>query len=348
MNSTLSQLRGAFTPTQRLHERSAFLGTIDSTFRGIGQVIFINNPLSGLIFALAIFLYRPWAGLLFVAGSYACTLFAHLLDYPLERIRSGIYTFNGSLVSLLLANFLTPQWNFGILIYAIIAAAISVPLMHAGLVLLTERLGIPTLSLPFSLVGLTVLLLIPTVAYGYANHALLSPVARVLASPNVALRPSHHGDPVPFAEGVVQAIIRGVSETFLLNSPLVGILVLVGILLSSTISAAAALVGSTVGAGLGLLLGADGYQIFGGLWGYTGALAAVCLFGPTAIFKPTWSSGILAIVTAACAAFLFGSLGQYLAPLGVVPLSLPFVLVTMAAVLAAQGSSRFSFNADRG
>lgn len=346
MKTQLANLRGSFLPTQRLHESAPVLATVDSTFRGIGQVVFINHPISGLIFAMAIALYRPWAALLVVLGSYACTLVAHLLAYPLERIRSGIYTFNGSLIALLLANFLTPQWNLGILIYAVIAAVISVPLMHACLNLLTERLGLPVLSLPFSLVGLSVLLLIPTVAYGYANVALLSPVARVLSSPNVALRASHDAAPLPFVEGLSHAIVRGVSEMFLLNSPLVGLLVLAGILLSSATSAAAALVGSSVGAALGLLLGADGYQIFGGLWGYTGALAALCLFGKTAIFKPSWPAALLAMVTAACAAFLFGSLGQFLAPLGVVPLSLPFILATIVAVLAAQGSSRFRFNAD--
>ncbi len=347
MKTQLAGLRGSFLPTQRLHERSPILATVDSTFRGIGQVVFINNPLSGLIFTAAIALYRPRAAILVLLGSYACTLTAHLLDYPLDRIRSGIYTFNGSLIAVLLASFLTPQWNFGILVYAVVAAVVSVPLMHACLNLLTDRLGLPVLSLPFSIVGLSVLLLIPTVAYGYANVALLSPVARVLASPNVALRASHDGESLPMLEGLSQAIVRGVSETFLLNSPLVGVLVLAGILLSSATSAAAALAGSSVGAALGLLLGADGYQIFGGLWGYTGALAALCLFGKTAIFKPSWPAGLLALATAACAAFLFGSLGQFLAPLGVVPLSLPFVLATMAAVLAAEGSSRFRFNADK-
>lgn len=347
MKTQLVQLRGSFTPTQRLHERSPKLATVDSTFRGLSQVVFINHPISGLIFAVAIAYYRPWAALLVVLGSYACTLTAHLFVYPMERIRSGIYTFNGSLIALLLANFLTPQWNVGIFIYVMITAIASVPLMHACLNLMTDRLGLPVLSLPYSIIGLGILLLIPAVARGYANVALLSPVTRVLTGPSVAIRASQDGDAIPLVEGLIQAVVRGASELFLLSSPLVGLLVLAGILLSSATAAGAALVGSTLGANLGLLLGADGYQIFGGLWGYTGALAALCLYGKSAIFKPSWPAAVLAIATATFATFLFGSLGQFLAPLGVVPLSFPFVLATIVAVLAAQGSSRFRFNADK-
>ena len=78
MKTQLANLRGSFLPTQRLHESAPILATVDSTFRGIGQVVFINHPISGLIFAVAIALYRPWAALLVALGSYACTLVAHL------------------------------------------------------------------------------------------------------------------------------------------------------------------------------------------------------------------------------------------------------------------------------
>lgn len=340
----LSRLDDEFSLTADLHQRSPLLATVDSTFRGMGQVIFINNPLSGLIFFIAVLIYSPWSALLFIVSAYACTLTAHLFGYPIDKIRAGLYSFNGALIALLLANFLTPKGSWGILLYAVIAAGSSVPLYHAATKVLTEKLGIPVLSLPFSLVGLAVLLLMPTVAYGFAKHALLNPVADSFTGINPALRPKADADPVPLADGLFNALIRGVSEVFLLNSVIVGALVILGILISCRRSAVATVVGSAAASGLGVLLGADGYQVYAGLWGYAGALTAVALYGRSQILVPTWEAFLLTIAAAAASGFLYGALAEFLSSFGAIPLSLPFVLITVMTVLAVKGSSRFKLN----
>ena len=44
------------------------LDFINYNLRGIGQVIFVNNPLSGLLILLALFIQSPWIGLMSLVG----------------------------------------------------------------------------------------------------------------------------------------------------------------------------------------------------------------------------------------------------------------------------------------
>lgn len=50
---------------QALNQRLAnqpLLDFINATLRGISQVIFVNNPLSGLLILAAMFIQSPWLG----------------------------------------------------------------------------------------------------------------------------------------------------------------------------------------------------------------------------------------------------------------------------------------------
>ena len=92
---------------------STVLRFIDSNLRGIGQVMFQDNPLSGALFLAAIVWGAVAAGMPQVAicGAIAvvvATLTAQVLRVDESMLRSGLYGFNGVLVGLALATFIAP------------------------------------------------------------------------------------------------------------------------------------------------------------------------------------------------------------------------------------------------
>ena len=66
--------------------------------RGIGQVMFQNNALSGLLMLVGILLNSWQMALLAIAGNVVSTLAAYFSGYSREDIRNGLYGFNGTLV----------------------------------------------------------------------------------------------------------------------------------------------------------------------------------------------------------------------------------------------------------
>ena len=91
--------------------------------RGIGQVMFQNNALSGLFMLIGIFLNSWQMGILAVCGNIISTLTAHFSGYKYDDIKNGLYGFNGTLVGIAVGVFL--QLSVGSLIMLIIASALS-------------------------------------------------------------------------------------------------------------------------------------------------------------------------------------------------------------------------------
>ena len=62
----------------RLNQRWANQPTLDfiNYIQGVGQVVFINNPLSGLLILLALFIQSPWIGLMSLVAVVSSTVTA--------------------------------------------------------------------------------------------------------------------------------------------------------------------------------------------------------------------------------------------------------------------------------
>ncbi|NCA77090.1 MAG: hypothetical protein EOM90_12225 [Alphaproteobacteria bacterium] len=86
---------------------------ITTILRGVGQVMFQNNALTGILFLAGIF-YNSWLmGLGAIAGNIASTITAKVLKYSDEDIKNGLYGFNGTLVGIitLTAPFVIATWT---------------------------------------------------------------------------------------------------------------------------------------------------------------------------------------------------------------------------------------------
>ena len=157
---------------------SSVLRFVDVNLRGIGQVMFQDNPLSGVLFLAGIAWgsYATGAPEIAIGGVIAvvvATLTAQWLHADETSLRAGLYGYNGVLVGLALATFIAPGpllWA-----YVVLGAAVSVVVM-LGTAHAVKPWG-SALTFPFVLT--TWLLLLATYGFtGLSGTAL--PVADVV------------------------------------------------------------------------------------------------------------------------------------------------------------------------
>jgi urea transporter len=91
-------------------EGNPLLDFVDFCLRGVGQVCFMNNPVTGLAILVAMVVAEPWLGFAGALGLVASNLAAILIGMDRGAIRAGLFGFNGVLVGAGLSLFLQPDW----------------------------------------------------------------------------------------------------------------------------------------------------------------------------------------------------------------------------------------------
>jgi urea transporter len=317
-----------------LAEGNPVMTVVDTLLRGVGQVMFQNNPLTGLIFLAGIFVNSGKLGGLGLLGLAASTLTAYLLGADRALIRNGLFGFNGILVGIGLAFFL--DYNGLLIGYVILGGALSTVAMM-GLANLFSVWDMPALTAPFVLTAWLLLFAVLLFA-NLRPNPLIAPVApdtRIL--PETALREAATGagaiglTPV----NMTNALFRGIGEVMFQDKLATGVIFLFAIFVNSRISALFALLGSALGALTAWTVGASGVANFHGLYGFNPVLCAIALGG--IFFVLTWRSAVYALVAALVSALVFAAISTFLAPIGMPALTAPFVLVTWIFLLAKAG-----------
>lgn len=333
----LAMINGTMPEWAARCERNPALDFVDYCLRGVGQVVFQNNPLTGLAILIAIWIFSPWVGFAGVLGLLASTLMALILGMDRGAVRAGLYGFNGVLVGLALATFLAPHWSLGIMGYAVVVAAFSTILMASLGKIFLGSWGVPPFTLPFNFA--TLIFLVAALQFKY-GHLALTPHAPALLGPDVhaGLRSTATGAGHTTVGGILNAIFRGIGQLFFADKVISGVIMIIGIAICSRISAIFALVGSIVGMLTALAVGADGFAIYHGLWGFNSFDACLAVAG--VFYVLTWRSALLGVGCAIAAAVLFGALGSLFTPWGLPALTLPFCFATLAFVLMKDTSPR--------
>jgi urea transporter len=314
------------------------LAFVDSCLRGVGQVCFMNNPVTGLAILVAMFVAQGWLGFAGALGLVASTATAALIGMDRGAIRAGLFGFNGVLVGAGLSLFLQPTWDEMVIVWIVVIAAFST-VLHAALArVFIGSFTVPPFTLAFNF--MTLMFLIG--ALGYANGrvgGLVAPADAQVTAGSVSntLRSAADAATANNIEGVANAVFRGIGQLFFANSVWSGIIMVVGIAVCSRIAAIFAVVGSAVGMLTGLALGANGVAIYNGLWGFNSFDACLAIGG--VFFVLSVRSGILAVGCAVLAALLFGAIGTLFIPWGLPALTLPFCFATLAFVLLKGSSS---------
>lgn len=306
---------------------SKWLRFIDINLRGIGQVMFQDNPLSGALFLAAIVwgsiaAGAPQVAICGVIAIVVSTLTAQVLRVDEAALRAGLYGFNGVLVGLALATFITPGpllWT-----YVALGAAVSVVAMSATANAL-KALGMPTLTFPFVLV--TWLLLLATYGFaGLGGEAL--PTEEVIA-PYEAIPSTGIG-----VGDFLQAALFSISQVFLKASFVAAALFLAGLAVNSIAAAIAAVGGALLAVVTAHLLGAESDLITGGLLGFSPVLTAVAL--GTVFHRPGLPVAAYAALGTIFTVIAQAAFNVALAPLAIPALTGPFVLVTWLFLLPRQ------------
>jgi urea transporter/Ca2+-binding EF-hand superfamily protein len=303
---------------QQLNQRLANqpLGDfINYNLRGIGQVIFVNNPVSGLLILVALFLQSPWVAFLGLLGVVASTVTAIWLKLDRDSLRNGIFGYNGLLVGAALGTFGLPGNGAGNPLWAIavlcIAALTTVMMKVAGVWFVT-LVKSPLLTLPFNIATLIFLILIKIIPQPWFDLG------------KSAITPSTTGlDIIP----LITALPIGFGQVFLADRLIPSLLIFFAVFICTPIGAAVGLLGSALGLLVGLILQIPLDSLYAGLWGYNAVLGAMAIGG--VFYAPNRRSILIGSVCGFICALAGMFLGLIFQPLGLPIMTFPFCIVTI-------------------
>ncbi|NXS21511.1 UT2 protein, partial [Mystacornis crossleyi] len=254
----------------------------DWVLRGISQVMFVNNPLSGLVILAGLLMQNPWWTLTGCVGTVVSTLTALILGQDRSAIAAGLYGYNGVLVGLLMAVFSADgDYNWWLLL-PVALVSMTCPIFTSALSAVFSKWDLPVLTLPFNL-ALTLYL----AASG--PHNLFFPTAVIhpaTATPNITWADAE-------ITLLLQSIPVGVGQVYGCDNPWTGGMFLIGLFISSPLICVHAVIGSAVGMMAGLSLATPFNQIYSGLWGYNSSLSCAAIGGMFLAF--TWQAHLLAM-----------------------------------------------------
>jgi len=274
-----------------------------TALRGIGQVFFQDNALTGACFLLGIAVSSPLMAMGAAVGAAIGTAVARVLKFDEAEWFAGIFGFNSTLVGIATLFFFRPGVaSILLLIGGCVVAALATRLAR-------QYLTFPTYTAPF---------IVTTWILFFLGKAL-------------GASPVEPGGPLEGA-GIIQAVAHGVSQVMFQASIWTALLFLVGIALNNWEHASWVLLGSIVGMLVGsyhataaartldpesLVDRALLENVALGLYGYNATLAAVALFLWRRSLIPPLLGMLLSVL-----------LTDLLPMLGLPALTAPFVLAT--------------------
>ncbi len=306
------------------------INVLQYTMRGAAQVMFQDNPFTGILFLTGIIwgavtsdnAVVAWGALVGLAVS---TLAGRLFGRPRNDLEHGLWGFNGILVGCALPTFLgnTPAMWFTL----IFGAMMTIPL----------RMALNNLMRPYKINSMTA----PFVAMTWI--ILLS--SRVMhAIPNVAMAtPSIAFTYSDFSGGnIVDYLVmwlKGVAQVFLIDSWITGLLFLLGLLIANRWAALWAGIGSALSLAMAVIMGSMASDITHGLYSFSAVLTAIAL--GSVFYKPSWRSAAWTVCGITLTLLVQAAVDVNLSAWGLPSLTAPFCIATWLCLLP-----RFRFKSD--
>ena len=321
------RVQSLLTEWDALCLRSPALRFADIGLRGFGQVMFQDNPVTGIFFLAAIAWGSIVAGvphvlLAGVLGVVASTLTAIWREGDTEALRAGLYGYNGVLVGLALATFFAP--GAALWVYVALGAAVST-VATLGTTNLLKPSGAPALTSPF--VAVTWIMLLVT--SGFAGLSCVGlPAAGVVA-------PFEPAPPVSVGIGAyLVGTLLSISQVFLKASVVSALLFLAGLAVSSVPAALFALGGAMLAVAVAHAFGAESDLVTQGLLGFSPVLTAIAL-GVT-FRRPSLKTTLYAALGVIFTVVAQAALNVALRPFALPALTAPFVLVSWMFLLPGE------------
>uniref|UniRef100_A0A8C2SYP9 Solute carrier family 14 member 2 n=1 Tax=Coturnix japonica TaxID=93934 RepID=A0A8C2SYP9_COTJA len=293
---------------------------VDWILRGTSQVMFVNNPLSGLIILVGLFIQKPWWMLTGCVGTATSTLTALALSQERSAIAAGLHGYNGILVGLLMAVYSDKGDYYWWLLPPVAVISMACPVLSSALGSIFSKWDLPVFTLPFN-IAVTLYL----AATGHYNPffptTLIKPVASV---PNITWSAIN----VPL---LLQSIPVGVGQIYGCENPWTGGIFLAALLISSPLICLHAAIGSTVGMFAALSIATPFDSIYLGLHNYNCALACIAIGGM--FYALTWQTHLLALACALFCAYSGAAFTNALSVLGLPLCTWPFCFSALIFLL---------------
>jgi len=307
-----------------VHDKGRFLQLTDACLRGSSQVFFVNNPLCGFVILVAI-AYDSWYSLVFgVTGLIASTVMAHVLSVDPGAIRAGLYGYNGLLTGLAIALF-----SFGdkqlprmqMLLPAALMGGMSTIIMIAVANFTVRLFNIAPFTFPFQ-VASWIWMLAAQSTFLYFPLKFPAPAVAFLAEDMSAALVGQ----VYAVDEVFTGILAGVAQVYFVGNAVSGAIILLGLALSSPITAILAAFGSALGCLFSMAMGTPLKPLTDGLYGYNPSLTAVAIGGM--FFVPSIGSFLYATLACVMTTVLSAATAAGLGPVGMPALTFPFTLAS--------------------
>uniref|UniRef100_A0A8C1MMN4 Solute carrier family 14 member 2 n=1 Tax=Cyprinus carpio TaxID=7962 RepID=A0A8C1MMN4_CYPCA len=296
------------------------LQILDWVLRGAAQVMFVNNPLSGLIIFAGLILQNRWWALNGFVGTLFATISALIIGQNRGAIANGLYGYNGILVGLLMAVFSNAgDWYWWLLLPNIFMS-MACPIVSSALASINSRWDLPVFTLPFN-----ILVCLHMVATGHYNHHF----------PQVLFQPRTSMHNLTWSEldypKLFRSIPVGIGQVYGCDNAWTGGIFMIALFISSPITFAHATIGSAVGMVSGLALAAPFQNIYFGLWGYNCVLACIAIGGM--FYALTWQTHLLALACAFFCAYLGSAIANVMSTFGLPACTWPFCLSALTFLL---------------
>ena len=264
-------------------------------FRGISQIFLLNNVITGILFLAGAF-YNSWLiGIGAVIGLLAGTFTALLFKYKRDDINNGLYGYNGALVGLATVYFF--GFNMPSVIALFFGAVLSSIIMHFMI-----KRKFPPFTAPFIISTWIVMAIVLTLKIMPLKAAQLPDASNL---------------------EIIPALSRGIGQVMFQENIITGIILFIGILVCSRISALYALLGTGIGVVVSFMCSFPLSMITAGLFGFNGVLCGIALSGKK------WHHGILAIASIVVSVFVMVGMSR----LGIITLTAPFVISAWLVLL---------------
>lgn len=300
----------------------SFKGTIRDLLRGSGQVMFQQNAWTGLLFLIGIFWGAFNAGAPQVAigalvGLLASTFAGWIIGEHIQDGRDGLWGFNGILVGCAFPTFLAPvplMW------VSLVCCAMLTTWMRRGFNNVTAQFKINSLTFPF--VFCTWMFLLS------ARVLTATPLAD-MDSPALIV---HIGGSIDWNVGSFLIYwLKGVSQVFLINNWVTGIIFLVALAVCSLWAAIYAAASSALALFVAVLFAADPADVTAGLFGFSPVLTGIAV--GTTFYSVNLKSALWTAAAVVATVFIQAGMDTLMLPWGIPTLTAPFCIATWMFLL---------------
>jgi Urea transporter len=311
---TSNNIDDMITTTNSLSKKTltVLVHFIDWNLRGIGQVYFCNNPVTGALILMGLFLQSYRVATYGILGVFSGTLAALVFNYDRSLIASGLLGYNPFLVGLAIATF---HQGDEYVILGIILTCILCTLLFDAMGRVFKTWESPVFTYPFNISTMIYLLFVSDLNKTHGHFAaefslwmdfdVLNPLECSVAT------------------------MRGFGQVFLANNLVTCLLIMIGIAVCSRILFVSALLGGMAGVIFAMLSGVKQSLLIQGLLSYNASLTLAGIF----LFNvPSVRGAMMGLLAVMLAVLVQYALSFGISPLGLPVMTFPFCIASLVFV----------------